>query len=179
MDARGRIWASYFDEGVFGNFGWGHPGPEGPGRGGLVCFDEDGRILWQFNTDDEAPIGDCYALNATPEAMWTYYYTEFEICRVAPDFSKMQWPPPPVSGAHAFAVGDRAFLFAPGYDEPRDQIHLVRREGALLGKTSTLRVSAPDGLPLDGSRVIGRGKYLHFLNGRGWFRADVDAIAGS
>lgn len=26
-DAPGRIWAGYFDEGVYGNFGWGRPGP--------------------------------------------------------------------------------------------------------------------------------------------------------
>ncbi len=178
VDARGRIWASYFDEGVFGNFGWGMPGPGGPGRGGLTCFDDDGRILWQFNSDHDAPIADCYALNATPEAMWAYYYMAFEICRVGMDFSKTIWPPPEVAGAHAFAVCDKAFLFASGYGAPKDKVHLVRREGEKLGKTTILSVAAPDGESLDGSTVVGRGKYLHFLNRRGWFRADADALAG-
>ena len=178
VDARGRIWASYFDEGVFGNFGWGSPGPPGPGRGGLVCFDQSGRVLWQFNTEDEAPIADCYALNATPEAMWAFYYADFEIARVEADFSKTFWPSPGVSGAHAFAVGEKAFLFAAGYDEPRDTVHLVERKGERLGKSSTLKVSAPGGVSLDGSRVIGRGKYLHFLNERGWFRVAADGISG-
>lgn len=178
VDALGRIWVSYFDEGVFGNYGWNHPGPRGPGRGGLVCFDDDGRILWQFNTENEAPIADCYALNATPDAMWAHYYTDFEICRVGMDFSKTFWPPPGASGAHAFAVCDNAFLFGPGYRDQKDRVHLVRREGGQLGKAKTLRVVAPDGEPLNGSHITGRGKYLHFLNSRGWFRADAETIAG-
>ena len=30
----GTIWVGYFDEGVFGNMGWGSPGPEPLGAGG-------------------------------------------------------------------------------------------------------------------------------------------------
>ena len=38
VDSLGRIWVSYADEGVYGNFGWGQPGPPPVGAAGLVCF---------------------------------------------------------------------------------------------------------------------------------------------
>jgi hypothetical protein len=35
----GHVWAGYFDEGVYGNFGWGHPGGDPPvGASGLARF---------------------------------------------------------------------------------------------------------------------------------------------
>lgn len=37
----GRIVTSYFDEGIFGNFGWDQP----LGASGLVVWDEQGRVL--------------------------------------------------------------------------------------------------------------------------------------
>ena len=35
----GAIWVGYFDEGVFGSFGWGGPGPPPIGQPGIVQFD--------------------------------------------------------------------------------------------------------------------------------------------
>jgi len=41
----GSIWVSYFDEGVFGNYGWGGAGRSRPlGTSGLVCFGADGSV---------------------------------------------------------------------------------------------------------------------------------------
>jgi hypothetical protein len=40
----GLIWVSYFDEGVFGNYGWERP----MGAPGLICFGPGGEILWEF-----------------------------------------------------------------------------------------------------------------------------------
>lgn len=39
----GTIWVSYFDEGVFGNYGWSHPGPPSIGAAGLVAFSPTGE----------------------------------------------------------------------------------------------------------------------------------------
>lgn len=75
--ADGRIWVSYFDEGVFGNFGWGEPGGPAPiGAPGLVRWLSDGTVDWSY----EAPpgleeIADCYALNVAGDAVWACYYT--------------------------------------------------------------------------------------------------------
>lgn len=87
-DGTDRIWISYFDEGVFGNFGWSHPGPTGLGAGGVNCFDRTGELLWQHNREDAAElIDDCYAMNVSPLGVWFYFYSAFKVARVTEDFS--------------------------------------------------------------------------------------------
>ena len=45
-DSNGRIWVSYTDEGIYGNYGWGQLGGRKPvGKAGLVCFDTNGDEL--------------------------------------------------------------------------------------------------------------------------------------
>ena len=39
VDRLDRAWVGYLDEGVFGNLGWGVPGPEPIGSPGLLRFD--------------------------------------------------------------------------------------------------------------------------------------------
>ncbi len=46
VSSSGDIWVGYFDEGVFGNYGWGGPGPEPIGSAGLVRFDRSLRPVW-------------------------------------------------------------------------------------------------------------------------------------
>ena len=82
IDTQGRIWVGYFDEGVFGNLGWSHPGPTGLGAAGLVALDDHGEVLWRFNEDQTPFISDCYALNVHGSEAWAYYYTDFEVARV-------------------------------------------------------------------------------------------------
>src|SRR5262245_53686623 len=43
-DATGVIWTSYFDEGIFGNYGWKSP----VGAAGLVAWDTSGTMLYEF-----------------------------------------------------------------------------------------------------------------------------------
>ncbi|MFI7578403.1 hypothetical protein [Micromonospora sp. NPDC049497] len=59
----GKLWVGYFDEGVYGNFGWGGPGPAPIGATGIARFTETLHPEWHFPTDDLSPIDDCYALN--------------------------------------------------------------------------------------------------------------------
>lgn len=71
----GKIWVSYFDEGVFGG---------GIGAEGAICFDSDGLAVFrfaEFATIQGLPaIGDCYAMNVTPEGdVWLNYYTDFPL----------------------------------------------------------------------------------------------------
>jgi hypothetical protein len=44
----GRIWISFFDEGVFGNFGWDDP----LGSSGLVVWDSRGNKQYEFQRAD-------------------------------------------------------------------------------------------------------------------------------
>ena len=107
IDTEGRIWVGFFDEGVFGNFGWNHPGPTGLGAAGLVALDDHGEVLWRFN-EDQMLISDCYALNVHRPEVWAYYDTDFELARVdgtgRPDVLGQAG----VFGASALAVSDQA-----------------------------------------------------------------------
>jgi hypothetical protein len=69
--SRGRIWISYFDEGVYGRVMWGGEGEPGPpSAAGLLSTDGSGRILWRFRPSaaDIGRIDDCYALNVAVDA---------------------------------------------------------------------------------------------------------------
>ena len=69
----GTIWTSYFDEGIFGNYGWSDP----IGSCGMLAWDEHGNKLYENHAAD---IADCYALNVVNEdQVWFYYYTDFEL----------------------------------------------------------------------------------------------------
>jgi hypothetical protein len=65
-----QIWAGYFDEGIFGNFGWGgnRDGSftEPIGAPGIVCFDRNGQRQWKFDDDSMA---DCYCMNVIDECV--------------------------------------------------------------------------------------------------------------
>lgn len=70
----GDIVTSYFDEGVFGNFGWEQP----IGRCGLIVWSPGGGIKWQAESD----ICDCYALNIDEKNhIWYYYYMDFNLVK--------------------------------------------------------------------------------------------------
>ena len=49
VNGRGAAWVAYFDEGVFGNYGWGGPdGPEPIGSSGLVRFSRELEMEWEY-----------------------------------------------------------------------------------------------------------------------------------
>ena len=88
--ADGRIITSYFDEGIFGNYGWKKP----LGSSGLVVWDKDGNIIW--NADDG--IYDCYAMNIDDtERLWYYYYDKFEL--VCTDLNSKKVYQPNIEGS--------------------------------------------------------------------------------
>lgn len=106
----GRIVTSYFDEGVFGNYGWDVP----LGASGLVVWDKDGNIVWEADSD----ICDCYALNIdNSERLWYYYYTEFNL--VCTDLQKETVYQPDISGACMFILtaDGQSVIFDKGYDD--------------------------------------------------------------
>jgi hypothetical protein len=74
----GRIWVSYFDEGIFGR---------GIGRNGVVCFDSFARPVFKyfdFAEQHNLPfIDDCYAMNVVAEdEVWLSYYSDFPLVSI-------------------------------------------------------------------------------------------------
>lgn len=78
----GDIWVGYFDEGIFGNYGWGLRGPRPVGSCGLIRFSSALQPAWHFPPKGATSISDCYALNVTDDEVWTCYYTGFPVVRI-------------------------------------------------------------------------------------------------
>lgn len=71
----GTIITSYFDEGVFDNYGWDEP----LGACGLIAWTSEGTPLWK---NENYSIYDCYAISLDEEEnLWFYYYDEFRLVR--------------------------------------------------------------------------------------------------
>lgn len=170
VDGDDRIWVSYFDEGIYGNFGWGCPGhPEPVGQSGLNCFERTGNIVWRFASDARF-INDCYALNVTAHETRFYYYSDFELGTVSKGFD-VKFQKTGIAGSHAFAIFDDTALFTAQYREPQDIVTLVRMN--TINKALKYRFRAPSGAALSQGRFIGRGHMLYYITASDWYRLDI------
>ncbi len=164
----GSIWTGYFDEGVYGNYGWGAPdGPAPIGAPGIVRFSPTLDVEWTFPVEDLEPIDDCYALNVAGEDAWACYYSSFDIVRIR-DGVVRSWGNE-VEGARAIVVSDDSIALFGGYGKDRDRLVIGRLEDDDLEVTTTTRLTMPNGRPLpQDAVVIGRGEELHALVGLEW-----------
>jgi hypothetical protein len=124
----GKIWVSYFDEGVFGS---------GIGQQGAVCFDREGIPRFKYGDFAERAglpfISDCYAMNVTSAVdVWFNYYTDFPLVhlqdfaleRVSMDFE--------VTGK-GFAVRDDSIVYARGANLVMNPLDPAAGGAAILG----------------------------------------------
>ncbi|GAA1023034.1 hypothetical protein Aple_096240 [Acrocarpospora pleiomorpha] len=176
----GEIWVSYFDEGVFGNFGWGAPGGLDPiGHPGLIRFTPDFGIAWRYPYKSKfGVITDCYALNVTGEEAWACYYTDFPIVRVQAG-TITGWTNE-VNGAHALVVADGRAALIGGYGEDRHRVVAGAIEGEAFSPHRPARLVMPDGRPVPReAAVMGRGSELHVVAGQSWLKLDLDSLENS
>jgi len=167
-----KIWVSYFDEGIFGNYGWNSP----LGSSGLVAWAPDGAKLYEFS----APAGvgsmaDCYALNVPSNLdAWCYYYDEFPLVHIQNFKIAGVWRVD-VAGAHAFAVQDELVLFHGSYDDP-EVMHLIElRDAGRTREIGQFRLVDEEGTPMKAERVVGRGSHLYIAAGKEVFSVEVGA----
>ncbi|MFD7203759.1 hypothetical protein [Streptomyces sp. NPDC059893] len=175
----GDIWVGYFDEGVYGNLGWGNPGTPAPiGEYGLIRFSSDLETQWRFPSHTSEPwgaISDCYALNIDGDTAWACYYTDFPIVRVRDDVVT-SWRNS-VAGATALAVKDARVALLGGYGPHHDRLSVGTLDSEDLRVTDEYRIVLPDGSPLPKrAQVIGRGPDLHVLSGDDWYRLGLEDI---
>jgi hypothetical protein len=102
----GKIWVSYFDEGVFGN---------GMGAEGAICFDTGGLPVFRFaefaKRHGLPTISDCYAMNVAPEGdVWLYYYTDFPLVQLRGVTLEHVWQPSHHMG-NGFAIRGGELLY--------------------------------------------------------------------
>lgn len=171
-DLLGRIWVAYFDEGVYGNNGWG--GDIVPiGAAGLVCFDRLGQRLWEFNPPKRLDwISDCYVLNVADNAVWACYYTGFPIVRIDSQFQIQAWRSD-LSGPSQLAVaGDMVLAYG---GDKANECWLLRLSDEIAERVSEVKLRLPDGFDLDAGTVIGRDRFLPVFANQLWFRFEVPA----
>ncbi|MEV4603855.1 hypothetical protein AB0K15_41575 [Amycolatopsis sp. NPDC049253] len=176
---RGEIWVGYFDEGVFGNYGWGDEKSGQPlGEYGLNRFSAGLTRTWHFPSPvDQAwgPISDCYALNVAEETVWTCYYTDFPLVRIRD--GELTGRHNDVRGAKALAVGDSRVAFYGGHRGEHDRLAVGVLDAERVHVTGEYRLVQPDGQDLpEATRVVGRGPDLHFLLDDDWLRLAVEDL---
>lgn len=175
VTATGRIWASYFDEGIFGNFGWKLP----LGNPGLLAWDSDGEITYQFTPPPSLEaMADCYAMNCPSESdLWCCYYTNFPLVHIQDSQVARFWESP-VGGANAFAVSDDGVLFQGGYND-RHTYKLCTFSSDALDVAKSASFTTASGKQIQADRVVGRGSSLLLLAGREIYRVSVSDVAGA
>lgn len=179
--ANGEIWISFFDEGVFGNHGWNSTGPAGLGRGGLVCLDTAGNVLWSHNDREDAErfIDDCYALNVVGDEAWFYFYSDFHLGQHRRKGGRPRYTKVPVSGCGAFAKSGNRFVFSAGYGKQPTRGHLFRMKES--GKRSSVAVDLSSdetaGMNRKNTLIKGRGGWLHLIMGETCVSYHVDDLA--
>lgn len=163
----GDIWASYFDEGVFGDT---------VGSAGLVRFDAHGTPTYEFHpTAGLDWISDCYALNVeSSETVWFYYYTPFLLVRLRKDAIDGFWRTD-LAGATAFAVCGNRVLMHAGYRQS-DWRLLQLREDATVSDIGQVEFVDEDGDPLPAQCATARGRLLWFVQNSTIYRADISKI---
>lgn len=177
----GHVWVGYFDEGVYGNYGWGDTDDREPiGSCGLARFSPDLKADWRFPSNVNNPwgaISDCYALNvdADTDTAWTCYYTGFPIVGIHQGA---------LTGRHGDGTAARALItdgsriaLYGGHGTDRDRLVAGQLTDDRMQSTRHYRLALPDGRKLPGdARVIGRGTDLHILTSHDWYRLDLGDI---
>jgi hypothetical protein len=176
----GQVWVGYFDEGIYGNYGWGRADTDEPvGAYGIVRFSPGLEPAWHYPRYTEVgpwdAVSDCYALNVDDECVWACYYSDFPVVRIR-DGAVTGWHND-IKGASALAVaGSRVALFG-GYGPNHDRLALAGLGADRARPAGEYRVVLPGGEPLPaGTQVIGRGSRLHFLTGTSWYQLGMDDI---
>jgi hypothetical protein len=175
----GNVWVGYFDEGVYGNYGWGGPGaPEPIGSPGLIKYGPDLLPDWHFSPAEHGgvdAIADCYALNLDAETAWVYYYSDFPIVRIH-DGRVHGWTTT-VSGAKAFITDGHQVAFVGGYGTDNHRIITGVLRDTRFSVTAEYRLTLPDGQPLPATLAIeGRGRDLHVVTETNWYRMDLNQV---
>ncbi|WP_430883351.1 hypothetical protein [Fusibacter sp. JL216-2] len=106
-----ELWTSYFDEGVFGNYGWEVP----LGQSGLRCWTLNGDTVYDYESVDyDHSISDCYAMNIdSQENVWFYFYTEFYLGKYSN--GTLNYYSIDVGGASVLAIDNQWLVTDAGY----------------------------------------------------------------
>lgn len=158
----GSIWIGYFDEGTFG---------ADLGAGGIAHLNAQGELLWSFNEGKKVGdplVFDCYALTLDRDEMWSCFYNDFPIVRVA-DARETIWANTAIAGAKALAVDGSFVLLAGGYGPDATRLALLKLadgEARLLGSYELPELE-------NAALISGRSSVIHVVSNGTWTRISV------
>ncbi len=175
--ADGRIWTSYFDEGIFGNSGWTEP----VGQPGLILWDRFGNRLYGYSPPPElgrhGKMADCYALNVASDAeAWCCYMdmapAGFSLVHLRHERVTATWKSP-ISGAHGIALWRDHILFC-GRFRRQEEFNLFLPGGDDQMRHQ-MRFSVVDeqGAALSARRAAVRGSMLVLRQDSRCYRFDI------
>ena len=177
----GDVWVGYFDEGVYGNYGWGGPGPTPIGACGLIQFGVDLAPEWTFPShvnERWGAISDCYALNVTDEATWACYYTDFPIVKMQE--SDISWWANAVGGARALVTDGARVALVGGYGSDHSRVEIASLHTDTAMTFASGRLCLPGGAEVpEGAQMFGRGPELHVVVGDVWYRISLDRLVSA
>lgn len=121
VEQSGVIWTSYFDEGIFGNYGWLNP----IGISGLRSWSSNGESLYEY--EGEYSIYDCYGLNIDAHNnKWFYFYTEFYLGKITGN--KIRYYSIDVNGANTIAINEKFIVSDSGYAGNNFILHSIAKD---------------------------------------------------
>jgi hypothetical protein len=158
----GRIWVSYFDEGVFG----GSISSEG-----FICFDRSGVPVFRyakFAEQNNLPfISDCYAINVSVSGdVWLSYYTDFPLVHLRNLNLEQVWRDFGSMG-NGFAIRDGASFFTRESQLMSRSLESDHEEIVVDARDETGSVLVPIAVPHLG--FAGRGSNLVVNTGKAIF----------
>jgi hypothetical protein len=173
------FWVGYFDEGVFGNFGWGFGlgQPEPVGACGLRRFARNGETALKY-PGEFGEIADCYAMNVVADVAWICPYSDFPIISVSTKGERKEWTNTRIRGATALAIGVNKIALIGGYRGEHRRCALVslERRAARVARSTTLHKLFPR-TDLSRFQVLARGANIHLVDQTDWLSVSVDEIA--
>lgn len=152
-----EIWTGYFDEGVFGNYGWEVP----VGRSGLVGWDAAGGKVDSLEEDKEYSIFECWALNEVVDGGIWFFFTIDSKMGVRKESRTSYYSVDDISFG-AFAVNGETIVVHQGRGE--HTLFELQREGNEYKIVHEIELIKPDGKPVEPQLVSNRESMLLFLD---------------
>jgi len=171
VNRKGLIWISYFDEGIFGNYGWEKP----IGYPGLISWDNKGEKVWEFEpTGDLDHMADCYAMNIdSDDKVWFYYYTEFKVIKLNEKNEFEVWDCD-LSGSSSINIANNRILMADGYDGDDFQLFEI---GTKLKRKKKVKFKNQNGDELKkGQYVSSDGSLIGFFDKNQFYWIDLNEL---
>lgn len=172
IDASGTIWTGYFDEGIFGDLGWGGPGTQPLGAAGIVRWSLDFEKTWEYRPVLDYRLADCYTLNVSGDEVWACPYTDFPVLQIKDDLTTLH-PTKGVDGPTGLLVAGDLVAFMGAYGDGGSFLLGSLGDGLLNLQRGELVM--PDGQPVPRRSIICRGSLAHLFVGADWFTFDLAA----